>query len=124
MDFSEIINSINLNVYAVVAGLVVGYLLKNYMPADNKIIPTVVTVLGAVIAVLMGGLCVESVVGGAFSGLISTGMYELFAQYIKHPKAGGESASNYADDHETDDPEDEDAEDEKDNADEEKEGVE
>lgn len=110
MEFTEIISSINLNVCAVVAGLIVGYLWHNFLPNDNKYIPTIVTVLGAAVACLMDGASVPVIIGGAFSGLISTGMNELFTQYLKHPKAGGANASNYAEDHESDDPEDEEAE--------------
>lgn len=65
--------------------LIVGYVIKHWVKdADNKIIPTVVTVVGVVAAAAMnwGALTVEVIVGGALSGLASTGLHQLFKQWI------------------------------------------
>ncbi|MGN0166982.1 MAG: phage holin family protein [Acetatifactor sp.] len=51
---------------------------------DNKRIPTIVTIVGAVPAVVInwGDVTLEAVVGGALSGLSSTGLHQLFKQWI------------------------------------------
>ena len=79
----------NLNQYLipviVALCLVVGYIIKHWVrDADNKIIPTVVTLAGTAAAVAMnwGAVTVEVIVGGALSGLASTGMHQLFKQWI------------------------------------------
>ena len=65
--------------------LIVGYIIKHWIKdADNKIIPTVVTVVGVAAAVAMnwGSITTEVIVGGALSGLASTGLHQLFKQWI------------------------------------------
>lgn len=65
--------------------LIVGYVIKHWIKdADNKIIPTVVTVVGVVAAAAMnwGSITTEVIVGGALSGLASTGLHQLFKQWI------------------------------------------
>lgn len=65
--------------------LIVGYVIKHWIKdADNKIIPTVVTVVGVVAAAAMnwGSITIETIVGGALSGLASTGLHQLFKQWI------------------------------------------
>ena len=66
----------------VVAGLVVGYLWKNFFPADNKWIPLILAVLGAVLGAILQGVSVESIVAGALSGLVATGLHQAFKQLI------------------------------------------
>ena len=66
-----------------VACLVIGYLMKKFMPTDNKWIPLTVTVLGAVFACLADQyITFELIVSGAVSGLASTGLHQLFKQFI------------------------------------------
>jgi len=66
-----------------VACLVVGYLMKNFMPSDNKWIPLTVTILGAVLGcIATKGITLEAIVAGAVSGLASTGLHQLFKQFI------------------------------------------
>lgn len=66
-----------------VACLVVGYVLKRWIKdVDNKWIPTVVTVLGAVLGAVLNGVGIEQVVAGAVTGLASTGLHQLFKQLI------------------------------------------
>lgn len=64
--------------------LVVGYLFKNFTGADNRYIPLVVTVLGVALAVWMNwpAITAEVILGGAVSGLASTGMHQLLKQWI------------------------------------------
>ena len=65
--------------------LVVGYLIKNFTGAENRYIPLVVTVLGVGLAVWMHwpAVTAEILLGGAVSGLASTGMHQLFRQWIE-----------------------------------------
>jgi hypothetical protein len=66
-----------------VACLVVGYLMKQFMPTDNKWIPLTVTILGAVLGCIASkGISLEAVVAGAVTGLASTGLHQLFKQLI------------------------------------------
>lgn len=66
-----------------VACLVVGYLMKNFMPTDNKYIPLTVTMLGAVLGcITMQGITLEAIVAGAVTGLASTGLHQAFKQFI------------------------------------------
>jgi len=63
--------------------LVVGYIMKKFMPTDNKWIPLTVTILGAVLGCIASkGISLEAVVAGAVSGLASTGLHQLFRQFI------------------------------------------
>lgn len=69
--------------------LVVGYLLKHATGADNRWIPIVVTVLGVALALWIHWprITPEVILGGAVSGLASTGMHQLFKQWL----GGGQS---------------------------------
>ncbi|MDY3225534.1 MAG: phage holin family protein [Candidatus Faecousia sp.] len=70
--------------------LVVGYLIKSIPLVDNRWIPIVVTVLGVALAVWMNWphITAEVILGGAVSGLASTGMHQLFKQWIDSGKPG------------------------------------
>ena len=65
--------------------LVVGYIVKNFTGADNRMIPTLVTALGVALAVWMNwpAISPEVILGGAVSGLASTGMHQMFRQWIE-----------------------------------------
>jgi hypothetical protein len=66
--------------------LVVGYVIKKWVnDVDNKYIPTIVTVLGAVLAVWFNSWVVtpEIILSGLITGLASTGMHQLFTQFIE-----------------------------------------
>lgn len=70
----------------VAACLVIGYIIKKWIKdVDNKWIPTVVCGVGALLAVVLnwGEVSVDCVVGGAVSGLASTGLHQLFKQWIE-----------------------------------------
>ena len=54
-NLSEIIAQIPINVYVLVGCLVVGWLMKKFLPTDNKIIPLVMVILGAIVYVLLEG---------------------------------------------------------------------
>lgn len=65
--------------------LCVGYVIKNSLDfIPNKYIPLIMLVLGTIINVLMNlnGISAEVILSGMFSGLASTGMYEMFKNLI------------------------------------------
>ena len=64
----------------------VGYVIKKWIKdVDNKWIPTVCAVLGVILAIWMNGWSVSPsiILSGLFSGLASTGLHQLFKQYLE-----------------------------------------
>lgn len=65
--------------------LVVGYIVKHWIEdVDNKFIPTICAVLGVGVAVWINwpAITPEVILSGAFSGLVSTGLHQMFKQHI------------------------------------------
>lgn len=63
--------------------LCIGYVFKKWLPGDNKWIPTIMLVLGAVLGCIAAkGINLEAIGAGAFTGLASTGLHQLFTQLI------------------------------------------
>ena len=65
--------------------LCIGYVIKKWIKdVDNKYIPTLCAILGVVISSWMNGFSFtpQVVLGGMVSGLASTGMHQLFTQYL------------------------------------------
>lgn len=72
-----------LNIIIVLACLLVGFIVKKWVKdVDNKLIPTIVFVLGVALQFLVKGVSVENFVIGGISGLASTGLHQLFTQFI------------------------------------------
>lgn len=63
--------------------LCVGYVMKKWMPTDDKWIPTVLLILGGVLGAILFGISVEGIVKGMLSGLASVGLHQAFYQFIK-----------------------------------------
>lgn len=67
--------------------LCVGFIVKHLITTDkvNRYIPLIVGVLGVVLNVWVNGwqFSPEILLGGLLSGLASTGMYELFRNFIE-----------------------------------------
>ena len=63
--------------------LCVGYVMKKWMPTDDKWIPTVLLILGGVLGAILFGISVEGIVKGMLSGLASVGLHQAFHQFIK-----------------------------------------
>ena len=80
----EMFNEISMPI-VIAACLLVGFILKKWLrDLDNKWIPTILAVLGAVLGcVVCGKITLECIVGGAFSGLASTGMHQAFKQILE-----------------------------------------
>lgn len=75
--------------------LCVGYILKHAVPSDkiNRFIPLIMGVLGLVLNLWLYkfDFTPEVILGGLFSGLASTGLYEAFTNLIeKVGKDGGQ----------------------------------
>ena len=65
--------------------LCVGYIVKQWLKdVDNKFIPTIVTVLGVILSAWISGWNVTPnvILSGMISGLASTGMHQMFKQFI------------------------------------------
>ena len=63
--------------------LCIGFVLKKWMPADDKWIPTVLLVLGAISGAILFGFDYEGIVKGMVSGLASVGLHQAFHQFLK-----------------------------------------
>jgi len=67
--------------------LCVGYVIKNFIPTDkiNKFIPLIMAVLGVFLNMWLNGFAIspEILLGGLASGLASTGMHQVFKQFIE-----------------------------------------
>ena len=68
----------------IAACLIIGFILKKWVKdVDNKYIPTILAVWGAVLAcVAEGAVSVELIIAGSFSGLASTGLHQAFKQIL------------------------------------------
>jgi hypothetical protein len=66
--------------------LCVGYVMKNLIPSEkvNRFIPLAMMLLGILINLWVNGFAFtpEILLGGMASGLASTGMHQLFKQFI------------------------------------------
>lgn len=88
MDFVTIFTD-HFVLVVMVACLVVGYIIKHatflkWIPNDD--IPVVLTILGAIVNTIVGGLSIENIVYGALMGLASTGLHQAFKQFIEKNK--------------------------------------
>lgn len=67
--------------------LTVGYLMKKFLPTDNKYIPLTVTVLGAILGCIDAhAITLVAIASGMTSGLASTGLHQIFKQILKLDK--------------------------------------
>lgn len=75
-----------LSVVVVGICLCIGYIIKNSLDfIPNKYIPLIMGALGLIINILINlstGITAEIILGGLFSGLASTGLYEMFRNLI------------------------------------------
>ena len=84
MDISVLTQYLSIVVVGIC--LCVGYIIKNSLDfIPNKYIPLIMGVLGLIINILINlstGINAEVILGGLFSGLASTGLYEMFKNLI------------------------------------------
>ena len=64
--------------------LCVGFVMKKWLPADDKWIPKVLLILGALSGLILFGFDYEGIVKGMLSGLASVGLHQVFYQFIKN----------------------------------------
>lgn len=89
MDFAAILSEHFVLVVAL-ACLIVGYIVKHatflkWVP--NNDIPWILAVFGGILNIFVSGLSIESVVYGAFMGLASTGLHQIFKEFIERGSA-------------------------------------
>lgn len=67
--------------------LCVGYIIKNIIPSEkpNRFIPLVMGILGVVLSLWQNGFTfsLDILLTGLISGLASTGMHQIFKQFIE-----------------------------------------
>lgn len=65
------------------ACLCIGYVMKKWLPTDDKWIPTVLLILGALSGLILFGFDYEGIVKGMVSGLAAVGLHQTFKQHLK-----------------------------------------
>ena len=65
------------------ACLCIGFVMKKWMPTDDKWIPTVLLILGAISGLILFGVDYEGIVKGMVSGLAAVGLHQVFKQHLK-----------------------------------------
>lgn len=65
------------------ACLCIGYVMKKWLPTDDKWIPTVLLILGALSGLFLFGIDYEGIVKGMVSGLAAVGLHQVFKQHMK-----------------------------------------
>lgn len=61
----------------------VGFVMKKWLPTDDKWIPTVLLVIGALSGLILFGVDYEGIVKGMVSGLAAVGLHQVFKQHMK-----------------------------------------
>ena len=62
----------------------VGFVMKKWLPTDDKWIPTALLILGAISGAILFGFQYEGIVKGMLSGLASVGLHQVFYQFVKN----------------------------------------
>ena len=65
------------------ACLCIGYVMKKWLPTDDKWIPTVLLIIGAISGLILFGVDYEGIVKGMVSGLAAVGLHQVFKQHLK-----------------------------------------
>ena len=87
--------------------LCIGYVIKHWLPTDDKWIPTIMLVLGAVLGCLFNQrVDLVSVGSGMVTGLASTGLHQAFKQLLKLPMGDDEFYAMGNEDIEIEEPDD------------------
>lgn len=82
MDFSVLTE--HFVIVVVVACLCGGYIIKKWIKdVENKYIPTILAVAGAVLNAVVSGVSIETIVYGALMGLSSTGLHQAFTKWVE-----------------------------------------
>ena len=70
--------------------LCVGFVIKHVLPGEaiNRFIPVIMAVLGVLMNIwIAGAMDPDVLLGGMFSGLASTGLYEAFKNLLEEESA-------------------------------------
>lgn len=70
--------------------MAIGTVMKYWLPTDNKWIPTVLLILGAISGAIIFGFDYEGIVKGMISGLAAVGLNQVFKQHLKMPMDANE----------------------------------
>lgn len=70
--------------------LCIGYVMKKWLPTDDKWIPTVLLIIGALSGLILFGCDYEGIVKGMVSGLAAVGLHQVFKQQLKLPMGDDE----------------------------------
>lgn len=65
------------------ACLCIGYVMKKWLPTDDKWIPTALLIVGALSGLILFGVDYEGIVKGMVSGLSAVGLHQVFKQHFK-----------------------------------------
>lgn len=65
------------------ACLCIGFVMKKWMPTDDKWIPTILLIIGALSGLILFGVDYEGIVKGMVSGLAAVGLHQVFKQHMK-----------------------------------------
>ena len=80
--------NINLENYLIpiitIGCMCIGFVMKKWLPTDDKWIPTVLAIVGAISGVILFGPDYDGIVKGMLSGLASIGLHQLFYQFEKN----------------------------------------
>lgn len=63
--------------------LCIGYVMKKWLPTDDKWIPTTLLILGALSGLILFGADYEGIVKGMVSSLAAVGFHQVFKQHLK-----------------------------------------
>lgn len=66
----------------VALSLCVGFVMRNFLPTDNKWIPLALLIIGAISGVIVSGFSYSGIVSGAVSGLAAVGLNQAFKQAL------------------------------------------
>lgn len=84
MDLNFLYNFVNVGILGIC--LCVGYVIKTSLDSiNNKYIPLIMAILGTLLSVFSNlyNISIDVILTGMFSGLASTGLYELFRNLIE-----------------------------------------
>lgn len=90
INLTDVVSQLPINIYVVLGCCVFGWIMKKFLPTDNKYIPLTLTIIGAVSFSLLEGLNIENIILGAFTGAASTGLHQAFTQLVEGKKIDGE----------------------------------
>lgn len=96
MDFTTILAD-HFVLVVVLACLIIGYIIKHatfLKKIPNNDIPWILAIFGGVLNIFVSGLSIESVVYGAFMGLASTGLHQIFKEFVESGKTSIETAKS------------------------------